>query len=119
MIPKNKVMYTPEKEVKVLAYVQFVAICAELIKIEYQDFICDLRFRNPIINNHSKRIIESADAISRSLSSISFNTDREGFTYNTSLQFHRLAKHFMNLTPQQIEEFMDLIDNEMKKGELV
>lgn len=76
MISKHKVIYTPEKEKRVLEYVQFVAVCAELIKVEYQDFMIDLRFKNPVINNHSKRIVESADQISKALSSISYNTDR-------------------------------------------
>lgn len=117
MIPISKVRvpFTPDKEAKVLSYVQLVALCAEAIMIEYQDTTIDMRFKNPAINNHSKRIVESANAMKLHISSISQNTNREEFTYNSSLQFHRLIKHFMNLTPQQIENFMDLVDGEMKK----
>lgn len=112
MIPTKKVMFTPEKEAKVLAYIQFVALCAEMIKIEYQMDMCDIRFRNPVINNHAKRIIESAEAIGRSLTSISSQSDREGFMYNDALEFHRIVRHFSDYPSSKISQLMDLIEKE-------
>lgn len=112
MIPSRKIAFTPEKEKAVLDYVQFVAFCAEMIKIEFQMDMCDIRFKNPTINNHAKRIIESAEAISRSLTSISTQSDRESFTYNDSLEFHRIIKHFSMYPSSKIGELMDLIEEE-------
>lgn len=108
----KKASFTPEKEKRVLDYVQFVALCAEMIKIEWQCEAIDWRFKNPVINNHARKIIESAEQISRSLSSISFNTDREEFAYNTSLQVHRLLKHFSQYPVEKLEELMDIIEKE-------
>lgn len=110
MIPKHRVPYTPQKEKRVLEYVQFVALCAEMIKIEWQMEAIDIRFKNPTINNHAKRIIESANQISKALSSISENTDRDGFMYDSSLQFYRAVKHFSLYPSDKIEELMDLIE---------
>lgn len=112
MIPKNKVIYTPEKEKRVLEYIQFVAVCAEMIKVEWQQELIDIRFKSPVINNHARRIIESAEQITKSLSSISFNTDREEFLYNSTLQCHRLLKHFMAYPVEKIDELMNLIESE-------
>lgn len=112
MIPKHKVIYTPEKEKRVLEYVQFVAVCAELIKVEWQQELIDVRFKSPQINNHARRIVESAEQITKSLSSISYNTDREEFNYNTVLQVHRMLKHFFQYPTSKIEELMDLIEKE-------
>jgi len=112
MIPKHKVLYTPEKEQQVLDYIRFVSLCATMITIEYQMFVCDIRFKNPTLNNHAKRIIESANQINKSLSSISFNDDREDFLYNESLEFHRMFKHFSDYPTHKIQELMDLIEQE-------
>lgn len=112
MIPKHKVLYTPEKEKRVLEYVQFIALCAEMIKIEWQQEFIDLRFKSPVINNHARRIIESANQISKSLSSISENTDREEFTYGTSLEVYRLFKHFTAYPVEKLSELMNLIEAE-------
>lgn len=112
MIPKHKIQYTPEKEKRVLEYVQFVALCAEMIKVEYQQEAIDIRFKSPAINNHSRRIIESANQISKSLSAISENTDREEFQYGTSLEVYRLFKHFTKYPVEKLTELMDLIEAE-------
>lgn len=114
MIPISTVKddYTPEKEIKLLSYIQLVALCAEIIMIEYQDTAISTRFKNPAINNHSKRIVESADAIRKHLSFLSENKDREKFMYSSSLQFHRVFKFFMEYPPEKLEELMDTLDKE-------
>lgn len=115
---RNKI--SEEAILNLLEHVQFIGTAAEMIKIEHMSRLVDHRFKNPVLNNHAKKIKESAAMIQTHLSSLTYNKDREFFEYDYAVQLHRVLKHFIGLSVQQVEEFMDSVEklqaeNEAKK----
>lgn len=107
---KVKNHITEEAVANLLEHVQLIGLSAEIIKIEYQSRLVDTRFKNPNINNHAKRIKESANMIQTHLASLTYNKDREFFEYEYCVQLHRVLKHFMQLRIDQLETFMEGIE---------
>ena len=108
---------TTEKASRIIKSMQIIAVLAECISIEFQSDLVDTKFKNPAVNNHSKRIRESAEAIKLHLSSVVKNKDRDFFGYEYAAEMHRLVTHFSGMDIKQIADFMDGIE-ELKNVEL-
>ena len=107
---------TPEKTNNILTSLQNIAVLAECIGIEFQQDLCDTRFKNPAINQHRKRITESAEAIKTHLASVIKNKDREFFGYQHAVEFHRAVTFFAGLDYLQLREFMDGVEEQIKQA---
>jgi N-formylglutamate amidohydrolase len=103
---KVKRVITDEAIADLLEHTQFIGLCSELVKIEYANRLVDHKFKNPSINQHASRISQSAEMIQIHLASLTFNKDREFFSYAYCVQLHRILKHFMQLTIDQMDTFM-------------
>ncbi len=101
---------TDEKKARILTSVQLINLCAELIGIEYQNDLVDSRFKQPAVNNHSKRIREGAQAIKTHLASIATNKDKEFFSYDYSIEMHRLITQVLQMPVEEIRGINDQLE---------
>lgn len=105
-----KQQMTPEKVYPILKSTHIIGVLAEVIKVEHRMRLFDVKFKQPLLNNHCRKIIESANQIQTDLA-IQFKTmKRDELTYEHALQLHRLLDHFIELGIERTEHFMDLVD---------
>ncbi len=101
----------------ILQSVQIMQVLSEAIKIEFQSELIDTDLKNPAINQHAKRIKESASAIQIHLTGLVKNKDKEYFSYEYAVEMHRVIKHFVGMDINQVREFMDGVDEIMTANE--
>lgn len=108
----NKTVVTPEKAAAIVKSLQFFYIAAQLIKVEFQYELVDAKFKNPAVNFHAKRIMDSANAIQRDIASVL--KPRTGSDINNTEEYinelYRLLDHFIGMDVKYISDFMDGID---------
>jgi hypothetical protein len=104
-----------EKVYPILKSTHMIGVLAEIIKVEHHVRLIDVRFKNPNLNNHSKKIVESANQIQVDLRAKFDCMKRDELTYDHALQLHRLLDHFIEIGIERTTEFMDLVDS--KKAE--
>ena len=116
-MPKNKVIVTPDKAVRIVKSLQLFYILAELIKMEYYNDLVDAHFKNPAINQHAKRIKESAVAIQVHVASVLKQNTAGNLDATTEYigELYRLLDHFVGMDIESITEFLDGIDD-LKKA---
>ena len=100
---------TDQKKARIFQSVQLIAVMAELIGIEYQIDLTDSKI-NPAINNHSRRIKESSEAIKTHLSSIVNNKQRDFISNEYSVEMHRVMSYFICMPIENIRDIMDKIE---------
>lgn len=104
-------MKLPEDKIlRVLKSAQNIALLAECISVEFQTDLVDTRFRQPAINQHSKRIRDSIEAIKIHLAGMVKNKDREFFSYDYAVEIHRVIDYFSNMSVEQVRDFMDRVE---------
>lgn len=106
-----KQQMTPERKARVYKSVQFMAVMAELIKIEYQ---CDMdaRFKNPLVNQFAGRIVKDANAILTNLAinqNVNIRFQSIDYIEGYACELHRVFHFFVGLPVDQIKEVMDNI----------
>lgn len=101
---------TPERLYPILKSTHMIGVLAEIIKVEHRDRIFDTKFKQPLLNNHAKRILESANQIQLDLRAKFDCMKREELTYEHALQLHRLLDHFIDIGIERTTEFMDGLD---------
>lgn len=113
----KKTTLSPERSYKIFASVQFMAVMAEMIRIEHQMYM-DADFKNPPVNNFAGRIRKDADAILMHLKSnpkLDFkNTDPE-FSEEYAAEMHRIFHYFIGYPIEKIREFMDRLESTMQE----
>lgn len=102
---------TDEKKARILTSVQLINLCAEIIAIEYQNDLVDSRFKQPAINNHSRRIKEGAQAIKTHLTSLATNKDKDFFNYDYSVEMHRLITQVLQMPAEQLRGINDQLES--------
>lgn len=101
-----------EKKIKdILHSVQAISALAECITIEFYNDLVDHKFKQPILNQKSKRIKEYADDIKKLCTVHTKVLDKEYMEYEHSVAMHRLFKWFCLLDANQINEYMDRVEN--------
>lgn len=108
--------FTLQRKVDLLENTQFIGLMASLIRVEFQSNLVDSRFKQPAINQHGKRIQESAKAIEVHLSSVVDLKDRESFNYEFAPEMIELIKYFSRYPAEKIREFMDGIQRMQEDG---
>jgi len=104
---------TPEKKARIYKSVQFLAVMAEVIKMEHLTDLIDTDFKNPQANQFAKRIKADAEAIQFHLKcndrvKIEFK-DLE-FIQEYAGELYRVFHFFIGLGITQIKEVMDNIE---------
>ncbi len=101
-----KTKLTPQKQFELLRSVQLIGVMAQMIQVEFQNHFVDTKHRNPIINNHAKRIKESSETIMRYLKQSGFEIkDKEEFNYDYVLNMYEIFAHFTQMSPEQLKEY--------------
>lgn len=98
-----------EKTKAILRSVQAINTMADLVLIEYQNYLADKPFKLPILNQKAKRIKEDALGIKKELNRLAKVKDAEE-TEDHALQMTRLVKFFSTMRVQQLEEYMDKLE---------
>lgn len=107
---------TPERLYPILKSTHMIGVLAEIIKVEHRISVFDVKFKQPLLNNHCRKIIESANQLQTDLA-IQFKTmKRDELTYEHALQLHRLLDHFIELGIERTEHFMDLVDKSKQEA---
>lgn len=107
-----------EKQSDLLKSVHIIGVCARLIEIEYANDLIDTKFKQPLINQHSKRIKESAEQIKKALNSPNnpFHVKSKDYMdYEYSLQLYRVIDFLTDMGLEKITEFADGMDK-LKEG---
>lgn len=95
------------KQFELLRSVQLIGVMAQMIDVEFQKHFIDTKHRNPIINNHAKRIKESSEAIGRLLKQSGFAPkDGDKFNYEYVLNMYEVFEHFTTMDYEQLEEYL-------------
>lgn len=107
---KNTQPFSEARKKALLTSVQVIGLLAECIQVQFQNSLVDSKFKNPAINQHSKRIKESSEAIKLHLSSIATLPNRDQFTYDYAVHMTALIELFLHHTPEQLEELVGLVE---------
>lgn len=103
-----------EKQADLLKSVHHIGVFARLIELEYANDLVDTKFKQPLINQHSKRIRESAEQIKKALNSPNnpFHVkSQEYMDYDYTLQIYRVMDFLTDMGLEKITEFA----NELEK----
>ena len=82
----------------------------DVADIEVQSDLVDARFKNPIVNNHIRRIKESITQVHLSLASMVKSLDYEHSKYDHATQMHRVFKYFSTMDTAQMSDMMDAFE---------
>lgn len=96
-----------EKEKRILRHVQTMSVLASCMEIEFYSDLVDMRFKEPNMNNHIRRIKESLEQIKKGLNFKYKIKDRELMTIDHPVQVHRLFNYFSTMETTQLTELMD------------
>lgn len=100
---------TPERMVRIHKSVSFMAVMAELIKMEHMADM-DARFKNPIVNQFASRIAKDAKAIQTHLASdlnVNIKFQNIDFVEEYAGELYRVFHFFIGLPLSQIKDVMD------------
>lgn len=106
--------FTPEKSERIFKSMQNISVFAEFIGMEFQIDLTDTKFINPAINQHSKRIKESATSIQTHVGGVIKNKDKEFFTYEYCTALYELFTYFTTMPLEGIQDTLNQIE-ELKK----
>ncbi len=101
---------TPEKKARIYKSVQFMAVLAEMMKIEHMSDLIDADFKNPQVNQFSKRIKADAQAIQFHLKHndrVKIEFKDLDFIEEYASELYRVFHFFIGLPLAQIKEVMD------------
>jgi chaperonin GroEL (HSP60 family) len=104
-----KQVMTPERKARIIKSVTFMAMMAELIKMEHLVDM-DVRFKNPLVNQFASRISKDAEAIRTNLLTndrVSVQMINEDFTEEYTAELYRIFHFFIGLPIDQIRGVMD------------
>ena len=104
---------TPQKQYDILRSVQLIGVMAQMIEIEFSKHMVDNKFRNPIINNHSRRIKESAEQIRKLLMK---PLDNEFFTYEYATNMYEIFETLATFEAEKIIEYNEGLKKIMENG---
>lgn len=96
-----------EKEQRILRHVQVMSVLASCMEIEYMNDLVDMRWKDPNMNNHIRRIKESLEQIKKGLNFKYKIKDKELMTIDHPVQVHRLFNYFSTMDTTQLSELMD------------
>ena len=105
---------TEEKKARIYSSVQFMAVMAEMIKLEYMSDMVDAYFKNPIVNNFAKRISSDAKDIQANLrrnEKVMINFQDLEFIEEYAAELLQLFHFFIELPLSQIKEIMAGLTN--------
>lgn len=109
---KHKEPFTLERKVNLLKSVQMIGLLTTMIQHEYDIALVDSKFLNPNINNHSRKIRESAQAIHTSIAEVAFIKDPRFFNEEYATEIDELLTNFVD---HSIEDLRAL-NAAIKKG---
>lgn len=113
MIPHTPQM-TDKKIARIYKSVQFIAVMAELIKMEHLSDLVDSRFKNPVVNQFAKRIKNDANEIQFHLKKndkVMIEFQDIDFIENYAAELCRVFHFFIGIPFSQIKTVMDSIMN--------
>ena len=110
-----KHIVTQEKAEEVFASIQRMTMFFELARIEEQVFLFDHRFRNPVMNNHIKRIRESLQALEKESGRLITSKDTEYFKYEHTPLLHVIFKAYMFQDKRFLEEVVNQLEDSEKQ----
>lgn len=102
-------MNKQEKEKEILRSVSSIHTLADLILIEYQQFLCEKPFAMPILNQKARRIKQDAEDIKKQLYTLVNIKDKEE-TEEHVLEMTRLVKLFSTMHLTQLRAFLDKVE---------
>lgn len=101
---------TPEKKARIYKSVQFMAVMADVIKMEHCSDAIDAEFKNPQVNQFAKRIIADCKAIQFHLKHndrVKIEFKDLDFIEEYAGELYRVFHFFIGLPLSQIKEVMD------------
>ena len=102
-------MNKKEKELEILRSVSSIHTLADLVLIEYQQFLCEKPFSMPVLNQKAKRIKQDAEDIKKHLYILVNVKDKEE-SEEHMLQMSRLVRLFSTMDVRQLTSYLDKIE---------
>lgn len=113
----GKRQMTPEEVFPILRSVNLIGVMTAVIQVEIQNKIVDIKFKNPNTSNQVSKIRSAADQIRKDLAYQFKVKDLDSLNNDHALAMWRIFDHFTELSTQQINDFMDGVDQFKKEGE--
>lgn len=104
-----------EKLTRVLNQLAFISLLMDVIDIELHHDLIGEKFTQPLLNNHVRRIKESATAIKTSISRHLKVINKEEALYEFATQYHQLIKFFKDKDAETLEELVINLEAYEKK----
>ena len=104
---------TPQKQYEILRSVQLIGTLSKMIEIEFSKHLVDNKFRNPIINNHARRIKESTEQIQKMLMK---PLDNEFFTYEYATNMYEIFEVLATFEADKIIEYNEGLKKMIENG---
>ena len=101
---------TPVKKARIYKSVQYMAVMAEILKLEHCSDAIDADFKNPQVNNFAKRIAADCKAIQFHLKHndrVKIEFKDLDFIEEYASELYRVFHFFIGLPLSQIKEVMD------------
>lgn len=101
---------TDKKLNRIVDQLGFILLLMDVIEIEIQHDIHGYKFADSLLNNHVRRMKESAAQIRNSIHrKIKISNKEEAF-YDYAIHFHQLIKHFKEKDGATIEELVNSLE---------
>jgi hypothetical protein len=104
---------TPVRMTRIIRSVQYMAVMAELIKMEHLADM-DTRFKNPQANQFAARIAKDADAIQLHLATnknVNIKFAGRDYVEEYAGELYRVFHYFIGLPVEQIKTVMDQLES--------
>lgn len=111
---KQQPRMTDQKKAHIYESISFIAVMAELIKMEHLSELVDADFKNPLANNFARRIKNDANEIRRILKrneTIMIDFISTDFIEEYAAELYRVFHFFIGIPISQIKAVMDGIMN--------
>lgn len=96
-----------KKVIDFMRSVQFILASIGTIEVEWQMYMVDYKFKSPNMNNHLKRMRESMREVKRHFANFVQVKDQDEFSYEYTVQLHRVMALFSGLHTDQLSEYAD------------
>lgn len=96
-----------KKVIDFMRSVQFILASIGTIEVEWQMYMVDYKFKNANMNNHLKRMRESMREVKRHFANFVQVKDQDEFSYEYTVQLHRVMALFSGLHTDQLAEYAD------------
>lgn len=101
------------KTYNIVRSMQVLLDLSHCIQLEWQNYMPDNKFKNPIMNQKAKRIREDAEDIKRlCMQAVKMKEEKDFVEIEHPYALLRVFRYFSNVDTNQINEYIDKLEQE-------